>query len=435
MNYMTFAPHADRDIAPDKISVASREAKQAVLKYGEDEVINSTLGECQDDQGNLMVLPTVERLIREAPVTDICAYAPMGGISGFNEAVQISLFGKLEKRWYVEAVPTPGGCGALRHIIWNFLEDGERVLTTDYHWGPYKGICEEHNRQFCTFPMLNDGKSFYVEALEREARRILDLQPRLLLILNTPANNPTGYSMTKQEMERVMDVLRNLAQDVSKKITLCLDVSSQDVSKKITLCLDVSYIDFAGSFEESRAIFDTIRNIPPNMMVTLVFSMSKSYTMCGMRCGAVVCLSPEKEASLRFKQIMSVSSRTTWSNVIRLSQKVLVEICSNPKLLKQTNEERETFKKIIRERAKIFLNAAKEAGITCCHYDHGYFITILCKYPELLAKKLCEYRVYVVPMQMGIRFSPCAVSGEKCKRAPELIKRALREVEVSEENT
>ena len=72
------------------------------------------------------------------------------------------------------------------------------------------------------------------------------------------------------------------------------------------------------------------------MLVTLVFSMSKSYTMCGMRCGAIVCLSPEKAAAERFKQVMSVSSRATWFNVVRLAQKVLVEICSDPALKQQT---------------------------------------------------------------------------------------------------
>ena len=68
------------------------------------------------------------------------------------------------------------------------------------------------------------------------------------MILNTPANNPTGYSMTKEEMERVMNILRRLA---------------EEPTRKITLCLDVSYIDFAGSFEESRAVFDAIGEFRP----------------------------------------------------------------------------------------------------------------------------------------------------------------------------
>ena len=142
MDYVTLASHAIRQYAPDQIFTASQRAKADAAALGEDAVINATLGECLDDDGKLMVLPTVERMIRQMPVEDICSYAPIAGIKGFNEAVQISLFGKCLDRFYVESVATPGGCGALRHAIWNFLNFGDALLTTNWIWGPYKNICE-----------------------------------------------------------------------------------------------------------------------------------------------------------------------------------------------------------------------------------------------------------------------------------------------------
>ena len=114
MKYVTLADHAMREYAPDKIFAASQKAKAAIAELGGDAVINSTLGECQDDDGKLMVLPTVEKMLRSMPVEEMCSYAPIGGIPGFNEAVQISLFGHVSERFHVESVPTPGGCGALR---------------------------------------------------------------------------------------------------------------------------------------------------------------------------------------------------------------------------------------------------------------------------------------------------------------------------------
>ena len=59
MKYVTLADHAMREYAPDKIFAASQKAKAAIAELGGDAVINSTLGECQDDDGKLMVLPTV----------------------------------------------------------------------------------------------------------------------------------------------------------------------------------------------------------------------------------------------------------------------------------------------------------------------------------------------------------------------------------------
>ena len=173
MKYVTLADHAMREYAPDKIFAASQKAKAAIAELGGDAVINSTLGECQDDDGRLMVLPTVEKMLRSMPIEEMCSYAPIGGIPGFNEAVQISLFGHVSERFHVESVPTPGGCGALRHAIWNFLDNGDSLLTTDWIWGPYRNICEEHGRFLKDFPMFNDQDTFNVEGMESGLRELL----------------------------------------------------------------------------------------------------------------------------------------------------------------------------------------------------------------------------------------------------------------------
>ena len=393
MKYVTLADHAMREYAPDKIFAASQKAKAAIAELGGDAVINSTLGECQDDDGKLMVLPTVEKMLRSMPVEEMCSYAPIGGIPGFNEAVQISLFGHVSERFHVESVPTPGGCGALRHAIWNFLDNGDSMLTTDWIWGPYRNICEEHGRFLKDFPMFNDQDGFNVEGMEDGLRELLEKQKQVLLLLNTPANNPTGYSMTKEEMDKVVDVLKKLAAEYP--------------DRRLTFCLDVSYIDFDGTFEETRSIFDSIHDMPENMMTLVVFSMSKSYTMCGMRCGAIVCLAETKEAADLFKAAMSYSSRSVWSNVVRIAQRILVDINLNPEVKAEVDKERLVFSELITKRGQTFYGEAQRVGLKCCPYKHGY----------------------VVPQKKGLRFSPCAVTTDKCLRAPAIIKKAVDRVE------
>ena len=415
MKYVTLADHAMREYAPDKIFAASQKAKAAIAELGGDAVINSTLGECQDDAGKLMVLPTVEKMLRSMPVEEMCSYAPIGGIPGFNEAVQISLFGHVSERFHVESVPTPGGCGALRHAIWNFLDNGDSLLTTDWIWGPYRNICEEHGRFLKDFPMFNDQDTFNVEGMEAGLRELLEKQKQVLLLLNTPANNPTGYSMTKEEMDKVAAVLKKLAAEYP--------------DRRLTFCLDVSYIDFDGSFEETRSIFDSIHDMPENMMTLVVFSMSKSYTMCGMRCGAIVCLAETKEAADLFKAAMSYSSRSVWSNVVRIAQRILVDINLNPEVKAEVDKERLVFSELITKRGQTFYGEAQRVGLKYCPYKHGYFIAIPYKNPAKVAAYLEEEHVYVVPQKKGLRFSPCAVTTDKCLRAPAIIKKAVDRVE------
>ncbi len=411
MKYVTLAEHAVREYAPDKIFAASQKAKAAIKELGEDAVINSTLGECLDDEGKLMVLPTVEKLLRSMPVEELCSYAPIAGIPGFNEAVQISLFGKISDRFHVQSVATPGGCGALRHAVWNFLDHGDSMLTTSWYWGPYKNICEEHGRFLRPFEMFCDDNTFNLQAMEEGLQELLEKQRQVLLLLNTPANNPTGYSMTKTEMDQVVAVLRKYA--------------GLYPEKRITLCLDVSYIDFDDEFAVTREIFDSIEDMPENTMTLVVFSMSKSYTMCGMRCGALVCLGETAEAAEVFKAAMTYSSRSVWSNVIRVAQRVLVDINLNPEVKAQVDRERQVFGRLISKRGETFYGEAKRVGLRCCPYKHGYFIAIPCKNPARVAELLCEEHVYVVPQAQGLRFSPCAVTTGKCLRAPAIIKNAV----------
>lgn len=414
MNYMTLAEHALRPQQTDKIFEASSKAKEAIRELGEEQVINSTLGECMDDEGHLMVLPLVEERLRNMPSGEIFSYAPIAGVPGFNEAVTTALLGENKWGFVVEAVPTPGGCGALRHAVWNFLDMGDAAITTEFYWGPYKGICEEHGRRLETFTMFNSQGGFNLEALDEKLDQVARNQKQILLILNTPANNPTGYSMTPKEMAGVAGLIRKYA---------------KDEKRKITLCLDVSYIDYDAEFKESRKIFDELWDMPKNTMVTVIFSMSKSFTMCGLRCGAIVCLSPTDEAAQSFKAAMTFSSRSTWSNVIRPAQKVLVDICLNEELKQEADRQREKFRLIITRRGHTFLEEAEKVGLTCCPYKHGFFITVPSEQADELARELQKEQVYVVPLAKGIRFSPCAVTEEKCRRAPGIIKRVMDRLE------
>lgn len=56
-------------------------------------------------------------------------------------------------------------------------------------------------------------------------------------------------------------------------------------------------------------------------------------------------------------------------------------------------------------------------------YYHPY------KDPQKLADELQKELIFVVPLEKGIRFSPCAVTEDKCKKAPAAIARAIKNLE------
>jgi len=166
-------------------------------------------------------------------------------------------------------------------------------------------------------------------------------------------------------------------------------------------------------------------NLPENILVIVSFSMSKGYTLYGMRSGAMICVTSNKNIAEEFKHEGQFSNRGVWSNGTRSAMKVLAEIFKNPDLLAKVEEERRIFNKMLFERAQAFVNEAKRVGLEICPYKSGFFITIPCDNPSGVAEKLKKDNIFVVPLQSGIRFAVCSVSKEKCIKAPLKLLKAI----------
>lgn len=114
----------------DRIFGISNRAKKMIAEKGADKVINATIGSLLDDDGNLIVLSSVDEVFRMLKPVEYADYAPIGGIPGFREAVKKAAFGSFEPAGFTEAVATPGGTGALRNAISNYSEPGDCLLYT-----------------------------------------------------------------------------------------------------------------------------------------------------------------------------------------------------------------------------------------------------------------------------------------------------------------
>jgi aromatic-amino-acid transaminase len=69
--------------------------------------------------------------VREVAQEEWAAYAPIVGSPAFLQAVIDDLFAtEPEMKKSAVAAATPGGTGALRHAIANYLEPGQALLTT-----------------------------------------------------------------------------------------------------------------------------------------------------------------------------------------------------------------------------------------------------------------------------------------------------------------
>ncbi|MDD4600873.1 Aromatic-amino-acid aminotransferase [bioreactor metagenome] len=413
MSYSFAASHAKGKSATDKIFGANGAALIAAGKYGKEAVTNATIGALLDDNEVLTCLPTVEAVFKSLPMSEIITYAPIAGLPEYLEAAINLTFGNHKPEAYIDAVATAGGSGVIHHAIWNYTELGDTVLTSDWFWGPYRVLCQEALRKLDTYQLFDEGFHFNIKAFESKVRELIAKQDSLLVIINAPAHNPTGYSLTDSEWDQVIEV--------------CKTVVPKD--KRIALLIDVAYLDFAGEPDASRAFMSKFGGLPENILGIFAFSMSKGYTMYGQRCGAMIGVSSNKDVITEFAAINQYTSRATWSNISRSPMRLLATIYQDKALLKKVDSERTGYYQLIRGRADIFMQEAKETNLTMLPYIAGFFLSIPAKNPDAVCDKLHDVNLFAVPLAKGVRIAVCAVTTAKIKGMAGKVAAALVEVD------
>ena len=389
------AHHAFGKGKPDPSFSSAGNAGTAIAKYGKENVVDATLGVLKDDNGAFLSLPTVEKVYRELPAAELMDYAPIEGLAAFLDAAKEFVFqGHQPRGTYTSGVATMGGSGGIRHMIYNYVDEGESFLIPNWHWGPYREMATEYHRKWEMYDMFDQNDHFNIAGMKEKALQILEKQDSLMAIFNTPANNPSGYSMTDEDWKEVTDFFRECA---------------KDTSKKLIILWDMAYIDYAGDPDETRSFLKFFEDMPENILTAVAFSMSKAFSVYGMRGGALFCLTTVKQVADEFEQVNTYSNRTTWSNGARGVQKMLVEIMTHPEIKQQIDRERDEARKMLAKRAEVFLKEADEVGLYHLPYQSGFFITVPAKDTAGLAAKLAERNIFVIPLAKAIRFAVSAV--------------------------
>lgn len=397
----------------DVIFGASAACAEAVKVHGPEKVTNATIGAIMDEEGKLACIPTMEKVFHTLPIADAIAYAPIAGLPGYLDTVIDLTFGENKPEGYLAAVATAGGTGAIHHAIVNYTEIGDQVLTSDWFWGTYNVLCQEQGRTLATYKLFDEEQNYNLPALAAKLEELFAKQDSLLVIINTPAHNPTGYSLSESDWEGVLDLCKSYAAK----------------GKKVNLLVDIAYIDYAGEKNECRRFMKQFSNLPENIFTMFAFSMSKGYTMYGQRTGAIIGLSSNKALVDEFVDVAKYSSRATWSNINRGAMSVLNTIQQDPALLETFEQEREALYEIIRDRAAIFMQEAEECGLNALPYKAGFFLSIPAKDSKAVCDELHKDLIFAVPLKAGVRIAVCSVPKKKMYGMAAKVLKALKAVE------
>ena len=399
----------------DNIFTTSKKAKQAIKKYGKENVINATIGSLYDEEEKFAIYKVVEKVYRNLPSEDLYAYSTnVIGEDDYLEEVIKAIFyddykEELKDLLYIASVATTGGTGAISNTIKNYMDTGDKVLLPNWMWGTYKNIVIENGGKIETYQLFDENGNFNFEDFRSKVLELAKTQKNVVLILNEPSHNPTGFRMTYEEWVNLMAFFKSIK------------------DTNLIVIRDVAYFEYDDrTEEETKSLRKLLIGLPKNVLFMYAFSLSKSLSIYGMRIGAQIAVSSSEEVIQEFKDAISFSCRTTWSNVPKGGMKLFETIMKNPELKAEFLKEKQAYIELLKERADIFLNEAKEVNLDILPYKSGFFVTIpIGETIDKVIEDLESQNIFVIKFDKGIRIGICSVSKRKIVGLAKKIKETI----------
>lgn len=392
-----------------------KEAREA--KALNPEVIDSTIGMLFDENGKFLTFKAVDKVSLELSAREKYSYGSTAGDPKYHEALYKWIFkdhlNEIKESMHLACIATPGGSGAICNTFSNYLDCEQKVLLPSLMWTNYIQMANEAHLGYETYELFDEAGGFNLRDFEYKVQLLKHEQGRVLIVINDPCQNPTGYSMSYLEWISVVDILNSVSRD----------------GTPVILLYDMAYIDYdKRGFNASRKNIMLFKSFNENVMTILAFSGSKTLGLYGLRIGAQIGLSSSARAIEDFKQANDFSARGMWSGTSTLGQNIITKVLTDHS--EEFATELEYARKLLIDRANLFIEESARVGLKHYPYDCGFFVTIPCKNPSEMFEILKKKNLYILPVGVGIRVTLSSITLEEVKRAVHIIKESLDECEI-----
>lgn len=190
----------------------------------------------------------------------VIKYTQSGGVPSYREKLVNYYAQHGIKVTKDNIIVTTGGSEALLFSMFSCLDDGDEVIIPEPFYANYNGFSQAGN--IVVKPItatINNG--FALPAIS-EFEKVITAKTKAILICNP--NNPTGYLYTKEELEQLKEIV---------------------LKHDLFLFVDEVYREFVYDGQTHTSVL-TIEGLEQNAVV--VDSVSKRYSACGARIGAMV---------------------------------------------------------------------------------------------------------------------------------------------------
>ncbi len=403
---------------PKGILSQSAEAKEKAYKF------NATIG-MATEKGQTMYLPSVMTMINTLEPQEALTYAPSFGImpirlewqKGMKEK-NPSLQGKSTSLPVVTHAITHG----LSIVADMWLEPDDVIISPDKMWGNYNMIFTvRRGAQIVHYPLFTQQGGFNLEAFENCIKSESQTKKKIVVLLNFP-NNPTGYTPTPEEVDRIGDFLTQQAQNGTNVLAIADDA-------------------YFGLVYEHKAvkesIFPRLMDRDPRLFAIKLDGATKENFAWGLRVGfitygGVFSGDPGGPYDALEKKTAGCV-RGSISNAAHLSQQVVLKCLQSSSF----NKEREKKFEIMMARAleikKVLADQKYAAVFEAYPFNSGYFMCLKLKTIEaepLRVHLLEKYGVGLISMgKTDLRVAFSCLEKEDIQEMFDLIFQGVKDLE------
>lgn len=355
----TLSSFGKRAYFPNGIVAQSQEAAQKAT------VVNATAGVALQGKKHISY-PLISELIPHLEVDSIVSYAPTAGDPKLRALWNQQMRRKnplLEEGHYSLPIVTSGLTHSLSIVADLFVEAGDAVIVPTPCWDNYHHIFAVRREGNIYSPSLfNEKLEFSLDSLKELLHSMKE--KKIVLILNFP-NNPTGYTPTEEEMDELVLLLENVANE-----------------KDLVVILDDAYFGLFHTKEVySYSLFSLLYDLHPNILAIKCDAATKEALAWGFRIGFLTYGSYALEAEhyTNLIQKTMVALRSSVSSSSRVSQTLLINVLEDQRYQKVTQEVA-----IAMRRRYLLLNKElqkykDERVLRPLNHNSGYFCAFACE--------------------------------------------------------
>lgn len=369
-------------------------------------IINATIGMFYDEEGNFPITNSFRASLKESTKDEDLGYGNVdGGLEFHRNTIKWffneNLATQIEKT--IACCATPGGTGALSLVDQIYATEDAALLIPEIAWPSYEGQASSFHMECLKYVNFDDDK-MNIASIKEKISDALSRHNKVILLINDPCQNPTGFSMSEKEYESLLNLVNSF-------------------KGKVIPEFDIAYIDYA-SVPSKQYLISFLDDIDQNIPVYIDMSFSKSLSIYGLRLGMLFSYCKNDAILKKIQGEFIAGARSLWSVPNQAAVNAINNALSNEKTFFELQAENTKKCAAMHVRGEIFMKEANEVGLLTYPYSSGFFVSIPVKDSLKATYSLIEEGIYVAPITKNIiRVALCCINSKETVGLAKAIKK------------